>query len=199
MIPLSTAALVTARKPGFSALLFSDVKAPSGNPDEFKQAAAEDLGRMGLIAKTRDIFLGPNVGRDSSRTTMAVVAQPNDDADRFLRSVVSGRPLCGSVMQPAANVGAIPLRDGNMHATVKLLPFGGEAYATFAFIETALLLNEAHAAERLDYAQRAMINPMVRQAAGDLIAAEEKLVQQHAESSSNAASPPEQRTSAVLR
>ena len=42
MIPLSTAALVTARKPGFSALLFSDVKAPSGNPDEFKQAAAED-------------------------------------------------------------------------------------------------------------------------------------------------------------
>jgi hypothetical protein len=94
---------------------------------------------------------------------MAVVAQANDDADRFLRSVVSGRPLCGSVMQPAANVGAIPLRDGNMHATVKLLPFGGEAYATFAFVETALLLNEAHAAERLNFAQRAMINPMVRQ------------------------------------
>jgi hypothetical protein len=199
MIPLSTAALVTARKPGFAALLFSDVKAPSGNPDEFKQAAAEDLGRMGLIAKTRDIFLGPVVGRDSARTTMAVVGQPNDDADRFLRSVVSGRPLCGSVMQPAANVGAIPLRDGNMHATVKLLPFGGEAYATFAFVETALLLNESHAAERLDFAQRAMINPMVRQAAGELIAAEEKLVQQYAEASSAAASPPEQRTSAVQK
>ena len=61
---------------------------------------------MGLIAKARDIFLGPNVGRDSSRTTMAVVAQANDEADRFLRMVVSGRPLCGSVMQPAANVGS---------------------------------------------------------------------------------------------
>ena len=107
MIPLSTAALVTARKPGFSALLFSDVKAPSGNPDEFKQAAAEDLGRMGLIAKTRDIFLGPNVGRDSSRTTMAVVAQANDDADRFLRSVASGRPLCGAVTLAGASATAM--------------------------------------------------------------------------------------------
>ena len=32
---------------------------------------------------------------------MAVVAQANDDADRFLRMVVGGRPLSGSVMQAA--------------------------------------------------------------------------------------------------
>ena len=171
MIPLGTAALANARKPGFSALLFSDVKAPTGDLDTFKQSAAEDLGRMGLVARVRDISLGPVVGRDSARTSMAVVAQINDDADRFLRMVVSGRPLSGSVLQPAANIGAIPLRDGKLHATAKLLPFNGEAHAAFAFVETVLLLNEVHAAERLNFAQRAMVNPMVRSAANEMIAA----------------------------
>ena len=54
---------------------------------------------MGLIARTRGAFYGPATGRDSERKTMAVVAEANDDADRFLRMVVGGRPLSGSVMQ----------------------------------------------------------------------------------------------------
>ena len=45
MIPLRVAALTNdARKLGFSALIFSDVKAPTGNSADYKQAAAEDLG-----------------------------------------------------------------------------------------------------------------------------------------------------------
>ena len=56
---------------------------------------------------------------------MAVVAQHNDGADRWLRSVVSGRPLDGSVMQTAANIGAITLKDGSAKANVQLLPFDG--------------------------------------------------------------------------
>ena len=44
---------------------------------------------------------------------MAVVAQANDGAGRWLRTVVSGRPLDGSVMQTAGNIGAITLKDGS--------------------------------------------------------------------------------------
>ena len=43
---------------------------------------------------------------------MAVVAEINNDADRYLKIIVNGRPLSGSVMQAATNFGAIPLRDG---------------------------------------------------------------------------------------
>ena len=84
---LSVAALTNARKPGFSALIFSDVKAPTGNSADCKlktckHSAAEDLGRMGLVARTQGIFHGPTAGRGSDRTTVAVVAEINDDADR---------------------------------------------------------------------------------------------------------------------
>ena len=41
-----------------------------------------------------------------------------------------------------------------MHATAKLLPVQGEAYAVFAFVETVILVNETHGRERLDYSQR---------------------------------------------
>ena len=78
MVPLSVAAITNARKPNFSALIFSDVKAPTGNSADCKHAAAEDLGRMGLVARTEDIFYGPPMGRGSDRTTMAVVAEIND-------------------------------------------------------------------------------------------------------------------------
>ena len=122
-------ALTNAHKPGFSALIFSDVKTPTGNSADYKQAAAEDLGRMGLITRTQGIFYGPAMGRDSERTPMAVVVEANDDAGRFLRMVVGGRPSSGSVMQAAENIGAIPLRGGGMTATAKLLPFDGDAYA----------------------------------------------------------------------
>ena len=53
MIPPSIAALTNARKPGFSAFIFSDVKTPTGSLAKYKQTAAEDLGRMGLVARTQ--------------------------------------------------------------------------------------------------------------------------------------------------
>ena len=102
MMPLSVATLTNARKPNFSALIFSDVKAPTGNSADYNHAAAEDTGRMGLIVCADEMFYAPPAGRGSDRTTMAVVAEINDDADHFLRSVVSGRPLNRSVMQTAA-------------------------------------------------------------------------------------------------
>ena len=114
VIKLSIAALANARKPGFSAFIFSDVKTPTGNSAAYKQAAADDLGQMGLVARTEGIFYGKPTGRNSERTTMAVVAEViNDDADRWLRSIVGGRPLAGSVMQAAEHFGAIPLCDGS--------------------------------------------------------------------------------------
>ena len=57
---------------------------------------------MGLIARPQGTFYGPTAGRDSERTTMAVVAEANDLADRFLRMAVNGRPLNGPVMQLAS-------------------------------------------------------------------------------------------------
>ena len=65
--------------------------------------------------------------------------------------VVGGRPLIsGSVMQVAPDFGAtpLPLRDGGMHATVKLLPFDRDEYAVFAYVETVLLVNE-HASTKV--------------------------------------------------
>ena len=103
MIKLTSAALGYARQPGFSALLFSDVKPPAGQAAAYKQAAADDLHQMGLSVLTENIFYGKPTGRRSERTTMAVVAQHNDGADRWLRSIVSGRPLDGSVMQSAGS------------------------------------------------------------------------------------------------
>ena len=58
MIKLSTAALAYARQPGFSALLFSDVKPPTGQAAAYKQAAADDLRQMGLAVLTENIFYG---------------------------------------------------------------------------------------------------------------------------------------------
>jgi len=72
----------------------------------------------GLVARTEGIFFGPPMGRTSERTTMAVVAEINNDADRYLRMIVNGRPLAGSVMQAAENFGAITLRDGSTQSTV---------------------------------------------------------------------------------
>jgi len=74
------------------------------------------------VALTENIFYGKPTGRSSERTTMAVVAQINDDADRWIRSVVGGRPLAGSVMQAAGNFGAITLRDGSVKAKVQSAP-----------------------------------------------------------------------------
>ena len=88
MVPLSISALTNARKPGFSALIFSDVKTPTGNSADYKQAAAEDLGRMGLVARAQGILYGPATSRGADRTTMAVVAEVHVGADRFLRMVV---------------------------------------------------------------------------------------------------------------
>ena len=52
-------------------------------------------------------------------------------------------------MQSAANTGAITLKDGSAKAKVQLLPFDGDAYGVFAFVDYVLLLNEAQCSERL--------------------------------------------------
>ena len=57
MIPLSAAALAYARQPGFSALIFSDVKPPTGQSAAYKQSAADDLQQMGLAVLTEKSFL----------------------------------------------------------------------------------------------------------------------------------------------
>ena len=159
MIKLSAAALAYARQPGYSALLFTDVKPPTGQSAAYTQAAADDLSQMGLTVLNQNIFFGQVTGRRSERTTMAVVAQTNDGADRWLRSIVSGRPLDGSAMQSADNIGAITLRDGSNKAKVQLLPFDGDEYGVFAFVDTTLLLNEPQCSERLSLTQRLMVNP----------------------------------------
>ena len=190
MIKLSAAALAYARQPGFSALVFSDVKPPTGQSATYTQAATDDLNQMGLTALTQSTFFGKATGRRSERTTMAVVAQVNDGADRWLRTVLSGRPLDGSVMQAAGNTGAITLKDGSAKAKVQLLPFDGDEYGVFAFADPILLLNEAQCSERLSLTQRLMINPMVRSAATELIAAaEEAIARYEAESASEALEP----------
>ena len=199
MIPLSVAALTNAHKSSFSALISSDVKAPTGNSADYKQAAAGDLGRMGIIARTQGIFYGPPTGRGSERTTMAVVAEINDDADRFLRMVVGGRPLSSSVMLAAANFGAIPLRDGSTQANAKLLPFDGDEYGVFAFIEPVALVNEVQGNARLSYTQRLMVDPVVQSAATDLIAAEDGAVARYTTDSAPEMLEPEQRRTASVK
>ena len=179
MIKLSAAALAYARQPGFSALVFRNVKPPTGQSAAYTQAAAGDLHQMGLTVLTQNIFFSKPTGRRSERATMAVVAQPNDGADRWLRSVVRGRPLDGTVMQTAGNAGAITLKDGSAKARVQLLPFDGDEYGVSAFVDPALLLNEAQCSERLSLAQRLMITPMVRSAAAQLVAVTEAAIAQH--------------------
>jgi len=197
MIKLSAAALAYARQPGFSALVFSDVKTPTGQSAAYTQAAADDLSQMGLVALNQHtFFFGKPTGRRSERTTMAVVAQVNDDTDRWLRSVVGGRPLGGSVMQAAGGFGAITLRDGSAKAKVQLLLFDGDAYGVFAYIDSILLLNEPQSSERLSLTQRLMINPVVRSAAAGLIAAHDEAIARYTAESASGMLEPEQRCAA---
>jgi len=93
-------------------------------------------------------------------------------------------------MQTAGNIGAITLKDGSVKAKVQLLPFDGDEYGVFAFVDPILLFNEAQCSERLSLTQRLMINPMVRSAATELIAAtEEAIARYEAESASEALEP----------
>ena len=201
MIQFSAAALAYARQPGFSALIFSDVKPPAGQSAAYKQSAADDLHQMGLAALPENIFFGKPTGRRSERTTMAVVAQPNDGAGRWLRSIASGRPLGGSVMQSAASTAAITLKDGSVKAKVQLLLFDGDAYGVFAFFDSVLLLNEAQCSERLILTQRLMVNPMIRTAAAQLIviAATEASLAQHEAQSADEALEAVQRSAATKK
>ena len=157
MIKLTSAALAYVRQPGFSALLFTDVKPPEGQAAAYKQKAVDDLHQMGLTVLAEHIFYGKPTGRRSERTTMAVVAQTTDGTDRWPRSILSGRPLDGSVMQSADSFGAITLKDGSAKAKAQLLPFDGNEYGVFAYVDAALLLNEAHCSERLNLTQRLMV------------------------------------------
>ena len=129
MIKLSAAALSYAQRPGFKALLFSDVKAPAeGAQSAACSEAAADLTKMGLTVLPNHIVFGKATGRRSERTTMAAVAKVEDGADRWLRSVANGRPLDGSALQTADNIGAITPRDGTAKVKVQLLPFDGCEY-----------------------------------------------------------------------
>ena len=151
---------------------------------------------MGLVALKEHIFFGTPTGRSSEQTTMAVVAQIDDDADRWLRSVVGGRPLAGSVMQAAGSFGAITLREGSVNAKVQLLPFGGDAYGVFAYVGSILLLNEPQSIERLSPTQRRMNNPVVRSAAAELIAAQDEAIARYTAESASDMLEPEQRCAA---
>ena len=102
-------------------------------------------------------------------------------------------------MQTAANFGTIPMRNGNTQATAKLLPFDGDAYGVFAFIETVVLINEAQGNERLNYTQRSMPNPMSQSAAMDLVAAEDGAVSRYAIDSASQLPEPEQRRTASVK
>ena len=102
-------------------------------------------------------------------------------------------------MKAAENIGGIPLRGGGMIATAKLLLFDGDAYAVFAYVETAILVNEAQGSERLNYTQRTMIDQMVWKATCDLIAIEDSAVTWYAAGSSSAAIKPEQRATASVK
>ena len=195
MIKLSAAALAYARRPGFKALLFSDVKAPAGDaPSAACSEAVDDLTKMGLTVLPNHVFFGKTTGRRSERATMAAVVKVGDDADRWLRSIANGRPLDGSALQPADNIGAITLRDGSAKAKVQLLPFDGCEYGTFAYIDTLLLLNESHASERLDLAQRLMITPMVRTVTADLIRITDTAMAQYEAQSASEELEPVQRS-----
>ena len=169
------------------------MKTPTGQAAGYKQTAADDLSQMGLVALTENIFYGKPSGRSSERTTMAVVAQINDDADRWLRSVVGGRPLAGSVMQAAGSFGAITLRDGSVNAKVQLLPFDGDAYGVFAYADSILLLNGPQSSERLSLTQRLMINPMVRSAAAELVAAQDVAIARYTAKSASEMLEPKKR------
>ena len=79
-------------------------------------------------------------------------------------------------MQAAEHFGAITLCDGSVKAKVQLLPFGGDAYGVFAFVESVLLLNESQSNERLSLTQRLMINPMIRSAAAELIVTQDEAI-----------------------
>ena len=54
MIKLSAAALTCARQPGYSALLFTDVKTPTEHATA-RMTAAEDLTQMGLTVRSEHI------------------------------------------------------------------------------------------------------------------------------------------------
>ena len=109
---------------------------------------------------------------------------------------MSGRPLAGSVMHAAGGFGAITLRDGSVHAKVQLLPFDGGAYGVFAYVDSILLLNEPQSSERLSLTQRLMINPMVRSAAAELIAAQDEAIARYTAESASDMLEPEQRCAA---
>ena len=199
MIKLSIAALAKARNPGFCAFIFSDVKTPTGNSADYKQAAADDLSQMGLVARTEDIFYGKPTGRNSERTTMAVVAEVNNDADRWLRSIVGGWPLAGSVLQAAEHFGVITLRDGSVKAKVQLISFDGDAYGVFAFVESVLLLKESQSNERLSLTQQLMINPIARSAAAELIATQDEAIARYTAGSASEMLEPEQRCASTKK
>ena len=102
-------------------------------------------------------------------------------------------------MQPAADTGAITLKNGSAKAKVQLLPFDGDAYGAFAFVGSVLLLNEAQCSECLVLTQRLMANPMIQAAAAQLTAATEASLAQHEAESADEALEAVQRSAATKK
>ena len=64
----------------------------------------------------------------------------------------------------------------------------------FAFVESILLLNEPQSSERLSLTQRLMINPMVRSASAELVAAQDvAIIARYTAESASDMLEPEQR------
>ena len=99
-------------------------------------------------------------------------------------------------MQTADNFGAITLKDGSAKAKDQLLPFDGDEYGVFAFVDSILLLNEPQCSERLSLTQRLMINPMVRSAATELIAVQDEAIARYEAESASDMLEPVQRSAA---
>ena len=99
--------------------------------------------------------------------------------------------------QAAGGIGGIPLRGGGMrharHCQASPVPRrhvrGLRGYRD----------RKTHGRERLDYTQRAMVNPMVQEATRDLITIEDAAMARYAADSPSAALGPEQRATASTK
>ena len=179
MIKLSAAALAYARQSGFSALVFNDAKTPTGQSAAYTKAAADDLSQMGLVALNQHLFFGKPTGRRSERTTAAVVAQVNDGAGRWPLASVGCE---WSAAWWLCYTGSRQLR--RHHAERRQRKGQGPAPPVrrwrvwrVRFCRLGhLLLNEPQCSERLSLTQQLMINPVVRSAATELIAAQDEAI-----------------------
>jgi hypothetical protein len=93
------------------------------------------------------------------------VADPGDDADKWLKMLVAKQPT-QSVLVDLPVVGAIKTRDGTRKATVMMLLFDGAKSERIAFVKGALLLSDSTNQERLLHFQAAVLEPHIKAVVG---------------------------------